>query len=115
MERYQEFRQRKFLCDIFFDIDGVERDLHRVILATKLENFIAAQSSCTKLGQNNGSCAENRLKLTNFPGGVQIFDIAVDFCYSPQNTLNRKHFNKNIDFSKYFPHKNTFYTIFDKI
>jgi uncharacterized membrane protein len=43
-EIFQRFREQKELCDIFFLVHGVEFDLHRLVLATKMEHFIKVRS-----------------------------------------------------------------------
>lgn len=36
----QRFREQHEFCDIFFRVNGVDFDLHRLVLATRMEEFI---------------------------------------------------------------------------
>lgn len=37
------FRKEKKFCDMFFEVEGEEFDLHKIVLATKIENFLKVE------------------------------------------------------------------------
>lgn len=44
----QRFREQHEFCDIFFRVNGVDFDLHRLVLATRMEEFIKVADLDTK-------------------------------------------------------------------
>jgi len=70
---------------VFFQVDGKNFDLHNVILATRMEDYILARRRAGDRIRGAGCTPEDRILINNLPGGVKTFEQIVKFCYGDEN------------------------------
>jgi len=68
-------------CDIFFRVCDKDFDLHAVVLACRMGNYIKAHYDTGRKFNGEGQCAEKRIHLKDFPGGSECFEQVYKFCY----------------------------------
>lgn len=82
MDELNTWRRSGELSDLIVQIDDAEFNLH------KFPMFIKSEYLKKKISE----CNENKavLKLSNFPGGKEIFEIVSEFCYGERSSLNQE-------------------------
>ena len=80
MTDFRPFRETGELSDLKVIVDGVEFQLHKFPLYVK-SDFFKALARCSMADQN-------RVELTDFPGGKKIFSLVADYCYAVPIDIN---------------------------
>mmetsp|Transcript_4461 Transcript_4461/g.7331 ORF Transcript_4461/g.7331 Transcript_4461/m.7331 type:complete len:462 (-) Transcript_4461:299-1684(-) len=89
LQCFQRFRDETDFCDIFFRVENSDFDLHSVVLATRMEDYIKAHTTTGRQMKGGGSNAEDRIIIDDLPGGSSSFREIVKFCYGDSSfTLN---------------------------
>ncbi|XP_046548408.1 BTB/POZ domain-containing protein At5g48800-like [Haliotis rubra] len=78
---FSRFRETGDLSDLTVNVDGNTFKLHKFPLYTKSGYF-------NNLARGNISDTQ-KVELTNFPGGQDIFSLVADFCYSMNYDLTK--------------------------
>lgn len=82
MDELNVWRRSGELSDLIVEIDDTEFKLH------KFPMFIKSEFLKRKISECNDNKAV--LKLPNFPGGKEIFEIVSEFCYGERSSLNQE-------------------------
>lgn len=68
-------------CDLFMSVDGTHFDLHRIIMAHSMKQYVQVHTRTAKQMDGAGSEPSNRILLKNFVGGASVFEDVVQYCY----------------------------------
>jgi len=89
LQCFQRFRDGADFCDVFFRVENRDFDLHSVVLATRMEEYVKAHVTTGRKMKGGGASPDDRIVINDLPGGADSFSEIVKFCYGDSSfTLN---------------------------